>query len=104
MRTRTGLLWGLLGVFVLVEGAIIFRHPATHDLTRWVALLQDPFMQIVLVDFSGTAVLAFVWMLLDAPLRGASAWRWLPLLVFSPTLALTGYLLRRSRRPSPAAS
>jgi ABC-type Fe3+ transport system permease subunit len=63
---------------------------------RFVALLA-------LLASSVTTVLGavFLWMLRDARRRGRSAWKWLPLFIFSPTVALFAFLLLR---PSDATS
>ncbi|HLG41965.1 MAG TPA: hypothetical protein VI643_01275 [Planctomycetota bacterium] len=90
-----------LGVFLVIELALLVWALDVHGLEAALREFVDPVSLLVLADFFffGAAVF-LLWMVPDARARGRNPWPWAPLMVVSPTAALFVYLMVRGGPPS----
>jgi hypothetical protein len=91
-----------LVAFASIETALLLWCLQTYTVAQVFEEFFDPMSLVILVDFVFFGGIVFLWMVADARGRGHNAWKWLPLYIFCPTLALFLYLI--VRKPLAPAS
>ena len=87
------LVWGLLGVFILLEGLFLLGTMGGSEsqlhirTTQWIA-----------VNYVLLVVWIFVWMYDQARVRGKNVWIWLVPFIIVPLPVLVMFILRLQRR------